>query len=101
MAVIIRKACQKDVSTRNVSGDTAVLQGPRDLSTSVTISSWPVTVELIRNICSIETKQRQWRQLICTRKVQVMWEAKNMESQTDTDQLHETDLLSEIHALLK
>lgn len=77
------------------------LQGPWDLSTSVTISSWPVTVELIRNICSIEIKQRQWRQLICTRKVQLMWEAKNVESQTDTDQLHETDRLSEIYALLK
>lgn len=35
------------------------LQGLWDLSTSVTISSWPVTVELIRNICSIEIKQRQ------------------------------------------
>lgn len=77
------------------------LQGPWDLSTSVTISSWPVTVELIRNICRIEIKQRQWRQLICTRKVQLMWEVKNVESQTDTDQLHETDWLSEIYALLK
>jgi len=35
------------------------LQGPWDLSTSVTVSSWPVTAELIRNICSIEIKQRQ------------------------------------------
>lgn len=77
------------------------LQGPWDLSTSVTISSWPVTVELIRNICSIEIKQRQWQWLICTRKVQLMWEVKNVESQTDTDQLHETDQLSEIYYLLK
>lgn len=77
------------------------LQGPWDLSTPVTISSWPVTVELIRNICSIEIKQRQRQRLICTRKVQLMWEVKNVESQTDTDQLHETDWLSEIYTLLK
>lgn len=30
-----------------------------------------------------------------------MWEVKNVESQIDTDQLHETDRLSEIYALLK
>lgn len=59
MAAITRKACQKDVSTGNASGDRIVpprTLGPVNL---YTISSWPVTVELIRNICGVEIKQRQ------------------------------------------